>query len=233
MLKSIKSILFVICVVMVFTAQTYRLDNQGQQRAPAAARQAPVERINQNRPQVQVQNRREAPRQEAPRQEPPRQVVRRAPPTQQTRQFQPPQQVREVPRVYAFPAPAVVSQNRFLNRQHHNNWRPRYNFYDNQYHFYPYVNIASTVELTGGYVVTGPDGQNYYYDQGTFYLTDQSGQYGAVVPPVGIIVNPLASGARQIIVNGQVFYRYKGVFYLQVAQGYQVVGPVQLGPDET
>ena len=119
----------------------------------------------------------------------------------------------------------------FLHRQHHNHWQPRYNFYDNQYHFYPYVNIASVVELSGGYLVVGPDGQNYYYDQGTFYLQDQGGQYVAVSPPVGIIVNPIAVNARQINVNNQIFYRYKGVFYIQVAQGYQVIGPVQSDSD--
>ena len=216
MFKRIKSIIFVISAVMVFTAQTYRLDDKGKQGAPVA-KLVPVAHNNQSRSQVPT--RREAP---AP-------VVHR----QATMQphLQPAHQERKAPLVHAVVAPAPVGNNRFLNRQHHNHWQPRYNFYDNQYHFYPYVNIASIVELSGGYVVVGPDGQNYYYDQGTFYLQDQAGQYVAVAPPVGIIVNPIAAGARQIIVNNQLFYRYKGIFYIQIAQGYQVVGPVQSDSD--
>jgi hypothetical protein len=228
MLKKIKSILFVICVVMVFTAQANRSDDKRQQQAPAA-RPAPVAHNNQSRPEVQgrsqvqsrqqVQNRREAPQQ--------------AVPIQRSRTIRPQFQPRQVPQVYAVVAPAPVENNRLFHRQHSKNWQPRYNFYDNQYHFYPYVNIASMVELIGGYAVVGPDGQNYYYDQGTFYLQDQGGQYVAVAPPVGIIVNPLAAGARQINVNGQIFYRYKGVFYVQVAQGFQVIGPVQPVPADS
>lgn len=81
--------------------------------------------------------------------------------------------------------------------------------------------------------MAGPDGQNYYYDQGTFYLQGQTGQYAAIPPPVGIIINPIAPGARQINVNDQIFYRYKGVFYVQVAQGYQVIAPVQPVPADS
>jgi len=53
----------------------------------------------------------------------------------------------------------------------------------------------------------------------------------AVAPPVGIVVNPIAARARQINVSGQVFYRYKGIFYVQMAQGFQVIGPVQSDSD--
>ena len=209
MLKKIKNILFVICVVIVFTAQSRPPDDKRQNNQSSHQVQ--------ERPQVQnrqqVQRRIEAPRQAVPEQ---RQRIIQT-------QFRP----RTAPRVHALAAPAPVENNRLFHRQHHKNWQPRYNLYDNQYHFYPYVNIASMVELTGGYALVGPDGQNYYYDQGTFYLQDQGGQYAAVVPPVGIIVNPLVADARQINVNDQAFYRYKGVFYVQVAQGFQVIGPVQ------
>ena len=227
MKRTIKSILFVIGVLMVFTAQTYRQDDKGQQRAPAArlvpvAKPAPAAR-------QQVQSPRQAPRQEAA----PRQTVRRALPVEQVRQYQVSHQERQAPRVYAVVVPAPIENNRLLHRQRHNNWQPRYNYYDNQYHFYPYVNIASMVDLSGGYIVGGPDGQNYYYDQGTFYVQEQTGQYAAVPPPVGIIVNPIAANARQINVNNQIFYRYKGVFYVQTTQGYKVIGPVQSDSDAT
>ena len=151
MLKRINSILFVICVVMVFTAQTNRPEDKGQQHAPAArpASHAPAVKSasqnNQNRPQVQV------------RRQAPVQAVRRTPPIVQYRQpepqHQPARQEWTAPRVYAVPAPAPVNSNRLLNRQHHNNWQPQYNYYGNQYHFYPYVNIASIVELPGDCVL--------------------------------------------------------------------------------
>jgi hypothetical protein len=138
---------------------------------------------------------------------------------------------QEAPRVYAVPPPAPVANSRFLGRQHHNNWQPRYNYYDNQYHFYPYVNIASTVDLSPAFFSVSSNGQTYFYDEGTFYQQDDQGQYFAVAPPVGVIISPIPAQARQIEDNGQIFYRYKGVFYVQVAGGYQVVGPVQPDPD--
>ena len=43
----------------------------------------------------------------------------------------------------------------------------------------------------------------------------------------------LPAHARQVEVDGQVYYRYKGVFYVQVQQGFQVVGPVQPETDNS
>ena len=74
-------------------------------------------------------------------------------------------------------------------------------------------------------------GKRIIMTKGHFIMQDAQGQYFAVAPPIGIIVNALPAHARQIDVNGQVFYRYKGIFYIQVAEGYQVVGPVQPDPD--
>lgn len=216
MLRKVKSIIFVICVAMVFSAQTYRIQDKEKQSKPQA----------QVRPTVQSHKKVQVPVKE------PVQVFHRASPTLLTHVYQPSHREKRVSLVRAVVAPAPVENNRFLHRQHHNNWQPRYNFYGNRYHFYPYVNIAAAVELSGGYMVLGPDGQNYYYDRGTFYVKDADGEYVAVPPPIGIIVNPIAPGARQIIVNNQVFWRYKGVFYVQVAQGFQVVGPVQMVSDE-
>ena len=219
MLKRIKSILFVICIVMVFTAQTNRLDEKGQQHAPAArpasaTRPAPVARNNQSRPQVQT------------RREAPPQVVNRQP-TVRSRISQPSRQERQAPpRVYAVPASAPVENNRLFGRQHHNNRQPLYNFYGGQYQFYPYVNVTSLAELSANYGTVLFNGQTYGYDQGSFYVQDPQG-YLATPPPIGIIVSAIPQNARQIDVNGQIYYRYKGVFYIQVAGGYQVVGPVQ------
>ena len=254
MLKRIKSTLFIICAVMVLTAQTYRTDEKGQQGAsgshnnqgrpqpvqviskpPVQVSRPPVQEISRppvrvskepshsNQGQGQEQRRREGSKPVVNRQLPPREI-----------NFHPPHQEREAPRVYAVVPSAPVMNNNLFHRQHHKNWQPRYNYFDNEYHFYPYVNIANAVDLSadGESIEFGGNGSIFYYDQGTFYqkvgLT-----YLAVVPPVGIIVNPIAANARQIIVNGQVFYRYKGVFYVQVAEGYQVVEPVQYPGDDS
>ncbi len=228
MLKKIKSISFVICVVMVFTAQTNRPDEKEK-----GQRHDQVTHNNQSRPQDQ--GRREAPHNNQPR--PQDQTRREAPnpvdhrqPTGRPFMSQPSYQGWQAPRVYAVPAPAPVENNRFFHRQHHKNWQPRYNFYDYEYHFYPYVNIASLVELTVDCASVGFDGQMYYYDQGTFYQQDEQGQYVAVAPPIGIIISALPANAGQISVNGQIYWRYKGIFYVQGAQGFQVVAPVQPVP---
>jgi hypothetical protein len=257
MIKRMKNIIYVMCVVMAFTAQTNRPDDKGQHHA-AGARPGPVVRPGPIARPIPLSR--------------PAPVVRPAPVAHNTQTMRRDQtQERQGPRVYAVPAtnnqlfhqqaayrqPAVrpfvsqpsyqdrgeprfnnvpssipVENNQLFGRQHHNNWQPRYNFYENEYHFYPYVNIASTVELSANCVSIGFNGQTYYYDRGTFYQQDEQGQYVAVAPIIGLVVNALPVHARQIIVNDQVFYRYKGIFYVQIAQGYQVVGPVQPVPVE-
>jgi len=229
--------LFGICVVMVFTAQTNGPDDQRWKPGPAPRPiSAPVNHAEQKQKEVpqprQVKQQRQAPVQRETTVQKVRTIQNddRRPGGQDHIQIV--HQERSGPRVLGVIQSAPVENDNLFHRQHHNHWQPRYNFYDDQYHFYPYVNLVSLVDLSAGYFVIGPDGQNYYYDQGTFYLQDQGGQYVAVPPPLWIIVNPIAPQARQIEVNGQVFYRYKGVFYVQVAQGFQVIAPMQYSGDQ-
>jgi len=231
MIKNIKSILFVVCAVMVFTAQANRPDDKGkpggagprpapQARTAPAARQAPA-----SRPQVQVS--RQAPRQAVERRSPV-QAVARSVPRVDIRTPQPLDERGGMPRVYAVPAPSAPARNDLLfNRQHHNKWQPLYNFYNGQYNFYPYVNVNSPVEISADFATVLFNGQNFYYDRGRFYQQDDQGRYFAVPPPIGIIVTVLPQHARQVNVDGQVYFRYKGIFYVQVDQGFQVVDPVQ------
>ena len=231
MIKSMKSILFVVCVVMLFTAQTKRPDDKGQQHAQGArpAQARPVEtRPAQARP-AQARTRTEAPRNnqsrpnvQMPHIEVPQPLVERRAMARQD---------NGGPRVYAVPEPPPTQDNQLFHRQHHNHWQPLYNFYDGQYHFYPYVNVTSPVELSANFVSVGFQGENYYYDQGSFYVQTPQG-YLAAPPPVGIIVNALPSWARQVNIDGQIYYRCKGAFYIQVDQGYQVVAAVQQAAGE-
>ena len=238
MLRSLKSILFVFFAVMVFTAQTNRHDDKGRQRVPEnrtapaasmavpAAKTAPAARTA---PAVRktfgasiAVSRIKIPARTGSFQQRP-----------QGSQF--PRQERQAPRVYAvFQPPVPAANNQLFNRQHHNHWQPLYDFYNGQYNFYPYVNIASTVELSTNCVSISFNGQVYSYDRGTFYLQDGQGQYVAVAPPLGIIVNQLPAHARVAgEVDGQTYYRYKGIFYILTGQGYQVVAPAQGLPESS
>ena len=236
MLNKIKFILVVIGMAVVFTAQIsrgadQRNPQQDQQRVGqrAIARhnspsREPAPRTSGGSHPTPVQNRQQSPRQGTFSRVPVEKHVWTQP-AQHEKQ--------EGSRVYAVTPVTSQENNNLFHRHHHKGWRPRYNFYDNEYHFYPYVNITASVELSSDYVSLVFNGQNYYYDQGTFYFQDVGGQYVAVAPPVGIIVNPIAPQARQIIINGQVFYRYKGVFYVQVAEGYQVIEPLESTSEDT
>ena len=239
MINKLKNVVFVVCIVMVFTAQTNRPEeekhNQAKtQGAPQAKTQGAPQARTQGAPQARTQGAPQARAQVAPA--PQRVIVRQLPPQQahaaRPQTVWPSYQQRVAPRVYATPAVVPVPNNRFLNRQHRKNWQPLYNFYDNQYHFYPYVNTALTVELSANCVAVGFNGQTYYYDRGTFYLQDEQGHYVAVAPPIGIIVNVLPSHARQIDINGQIYYRYKGICYVQTPQGFQVVEQVGASLEE-
>jgi hypothetical protein len=136
-----------------------------------------------------------------------------------------------MPRVYAVAPSAPQEDNRLFRHQHHNNWQPLYNYYDNEYHFYPYVNVTSPVELSANYVTVLFNGQTYFFDRGSFYVETPQG-YLAVPPPIGIIVSTISQHARQIEMGGQVYYRHKGICYIQVEQGYQVVQQVQDAPSD-
>jgi hypothetical protein len=230
MISKLKNVVFVVCLVMVLTAQANRPEeekhNQAKpQGAPQARTQAAPQARTQSAPRM-------APQQVIVRKTPPQQAQAARPQASRARSSQPSYQPRVAPRVYAVPASLPVANNRLLNRQHHKNWQPLYNFYDNQYHFYPYVNTALTVELSADCVAVVFNGQTYYYDRGTFYLQDEQGQYVALPPPIGILVNVLPSHARQIDINGQIYYRYKGICYVQTPQGFQVVEQVGASVDE-
>ncbi len=135
-----------------------------------------------------------------------------------------PQQVlrqQVTPRVYGVPENRSAAQRRgagvqpFLadkdrrvdghpgpfHRRHQGNWHPQYTFYEDTYHFYPYVNIIPVVTLSSGYV--------------------------AVPPPMGIVVPTIRTTQYQHIVDGEIYYAHNGVYYQPVAGGYKVVGVVQ------
>jgi len=217
MVNKIKSFLFVIFVLIVCTAQSKRPEDSVRS-----------EKLNQPAPHTSVaqhisnvRNNQAIPRAESVRAP---QVIHKASP--QTHVAQPAHQERITPRVHAVVLSSPVENKRLFNRQHHKYWHPRYSFYDHLYHFYPYVNIVSAVELSPDCVEVLFDGQVYYYDHRVFYL-QETGGYLAVPPPIGIIVTLISPHAVQVIINGDIYYNYNDVYYKHVSQGYQVVEPLR------
>jgi len=57
----------------------------------------------------------------------------------------------------------------------------------------------------------GPD--LYYYYGGVFYRPYDGGGYEVTVPPVGAEVPALPKGASSIVIDGQQYYEFDGVYY--------------------
>ena len=227
MINRIKSLLFVIFIVIICTAQSKRPENmERSEKSEQPVSHAPVVQHVSNTPVAQHvsnvhNNQAGGPRVESTRTP---QATHRAAP--QTHVAQPARQQRITPRVYAVVLPSPVESNRLLHRQHRKYWHPRYNFYNHQYYFYPYVNVTSMVELPPDCIQVLFDGQTYYYDHWVFYEQRTEG-YLAVPPPIGIIVSRISSHTIQVIINGDVYYNHNNVYYKPVPGGYQVVEPLK------
>ena len=234
MINRIKGFLFVICIITLFTAQSKRPEDteRSGKSERSASHTSDAQHVS-NAPNNQASPRVEAAR--APQATPKTthratsqthvaQPTRQERTTSQAYVAQPTHQERTTPRVYAFASP--VENKQPLGRQHHNYWHPRYNFYNHQYHFYPYINVASRVELSPACVQVLFNGQLYYYDYCVFYV-QEAGGYLAVPPPIGIIVSRISSHAAQVIINGRLYYTYNDVYYEPVPGGYRVVEPLR------
>ena len=57
----------------------------------------------------------------------------------------------------------------------------------------------------------------YYYYGGVFYRPYDGGGYEVTVPPVGAEVPGLPRGASSIVINGQQYYEFNGVYYQGIA----------------
>ncbi len=69
--------------------------------------------------------------------------------------------------------------------------------------------------------------EEYYYDEGVFYLKG-SGGYTVVAAPVGGVVKTIPSGYETIVLDeasGVKNYYWGGTFYEKVSNGYKVVPP--------
>ncbi len=53
----------------------------------------------------------------------------------------------------------------------------------------------------------------YYYSGGAFYLPNDTGGYTVTDPPVGAAIPNLPKNAHSIVINGEQYYEYRGVYY--------------------
>jgi len=87
--------------------------------------------------------------------------------------------------------------------------RPYYNYYR------PFLGISIGV-LPFGYYPFYYGANQFYYSGGLFYQ-QYDNQYKVVVPPVGAEVPTLPTEAQEVVINGQTYYEYKGVYYSEAA----------------
>jgi hypothetical protein len=53
----------------------------------------------------------------------------------------------------------------------------------------------------------------FYYTGGAFYSPNDIGGYTVATPPVGAAIPELPKNAHGILINGEQFYEYRGVYY--------------------
>ncbi|WP_233603265.1 DUF6515 family protein [Pedobacter sp. KBW06] len=84
-------------------------------------------------------------------------------------------------------------------------------FYGYRSYYRPYLGLRINVLPFGYYpFFFGPD--QFYYSGGLFYR-EYDNTYKVVVPPVGAEVPSIPSDAKEVQINGQTYYEYKGVYY--------------------
>lgn len=89
--------------------------------------------------------------------------------------------------------------------------RPNYGYYN---YYRPYLGFSFNV-LPFGYYPFMFGADQFYYSGGLFYRQYEN-QYKVVDPPVGAEINEVPEEASEIVINGQTYYEYKGVYYTKM-----------------
>ncbi|QNK64969.1 hypothetical protein H7F33_11975 [Pedobacter sp. PAMC26386] len=90
-------------------------------------------------------------------------------------------------------------------------WGYRRPYYSYRSFYRPYLGFGISV-LPFGYYPFFYGADQFYYSGGLFYR-QYDDQYKVVVPPIGAEVPNLPSDAESVVINGQTYYEYKGVYY--------------------
>lgn len=76
--------------------------------------------------------------------------------------------------------------------------------------------IANQLGLTQSYAYAN---QEYYYDDGVFYIINKKGRYEVIVPPAGALVDRLPDDYDVITMGGHEYYRVDDTVYRMVMVG--------------
>lgn len=102
-------------------------------------------------------------------------------------------------------------------------------YYYHPYHPYPYPAFhpvgffMATMAVTAVMVTVAT--QQYYYDQGVYYVKSNNG-YTVVQAPVGATVTTIPPGSQTVVINETTNnYYYGGTYYQKTPEGYTVVPP--------
>lgn len=92
-----------------------------------------------------------------------------------------------------------------------------------------YPVVVAPVPLPRYYAPVFYAGNPYYYSNGVFYVkVENSEGYKVVLPPVGTLVPSLPKGAKETVIDGNVYYEYEDVIYkraiVEEMVKYEVVG---------
>lgn len=86
-------------------------------------------------------------------------------------------------------------------------------------------NLAGTLGLTQSYANAN---QEYYYEDGVFYILNANGRYEVIVPPAGALVENLPEDFEIITLNGIDYYRVDDTVYTVTQVGghpyFEVLG---------
>lgn len=104
----------------------------------------------------------------------------------------------------------------YLGRRSGHIYRPGFGIYRRPFFGYrtyyrPYLGLRINV-LPFGYYPFFFGADQFYYSGGLFYR-EYDNAYKVVVPPVGAEVPNIPSDAKEVQINGETYYEYKGVYY--------------------
>ncbi|HWD90549.1 MAG TPA: DUF6515 family protein [Mucilaginibacter sp.] len=105
-------------------------------------------------------------------------------------------------------------------------------FYSHGYYgryYYPWLGFSCGF-LPYGYYPFWWGGAYYYYNDGLFYNYNND-EYTVVEPPVGAEVDKLPAKAQSIVIDGQQYYEYNGVYYQAITKDDGKTAYVVAGKD--
>jgi Ni/Co efflux regulator RcnB len=90
-------------------------------------------------------------------------------------------------------------------------------------HWHPWGFFLKTLAVTA--VIFSIENQQYYYDQGVYYMASNGG-YIVVQAPLGATISTIPKESQTVVVNQTTNnYYYGGAFYEEYEKGYTVVPP--------